>query len=500
MKVISCFIGLSLFVSSYAAILPFLEPPRHDGIKRVCHLTAENYTTVLSAAEVAVVVFTTPQPTKQPAVCPTELDNFAEVSAQVLRKKNIIVCEASADLPASQQTPPSAVSQVSAGDVYIYKKGNGVPYYGRRSTPALLSFLFKVNGTQVNVITGKIDKIAFDAVQGTKVVGLFMQGTADYNAFEEAAAKLSPSVAFYVAFDRVVAKHLKLETVGQIHLIKPLEKTPIPCPQNPASAADIEAFIGSQKGAVLTKMNEHNLYDPQLLDTSRTLVLAIGEQASSFGGYFYHLVTKLVRNNTNNTDFEKLNIVWIEPQIFPTIHLMMEDLQTTLGIPNQLPAFGAVNITTMQSAWLNTAQLNTTSDKTSDERNLKILEDFLSSVINNTIVPVKIGSQSFVQMPASQVVAEGSDVLLECVIENLVGDCLWLRNGRNVGFNLARFIQYSWRGDQAAGDCSLKITGIQKGRDDGEWVCEVTGDAENPTITSSPAKIVVSGTAAKSEL
>ncbi|XP_035232852.1 calsequestrin-2-like [Stegodyphus dumicola] len=268
------------------------------------------------------------------------------VTAQVLRKRNSIVCETTSDVLLSAKTSDASV-QIQPGDVYIYKKGQGIPYYGKRTTRALLNHLFKVNGTQMNVITGKIDKIAFDTVEELKVVGFFMQGTPDYQAFEDVAARLSPSVRFYVTFDRLVAKHLKLSTVGQIHLVKPFNKIPVPCPHNPATVADIEAFIRVNRGSLLSKINEQNLYDPSLIDPSKILVLAVGEETSSLGGYFYRLVTKLVRNNTDNAEFEKLNIIWIEPQIFPTIHLVMDELETTLGIPNKLPAFGALNVTTV---------------------------------------------------------------------------------------------------------------------------------------------------------
>ncbi|GIY16460.1 calsequestrin-2, partial [Caerostris extrusa] len=472
------------------AILPFLQTPKHDGVKRVCQLTAVNFTTVVNAADTVVVVVKDPLATAK-SVCPTELETFAEVTAQVLRKKNSIVCEALPEVVNTVQTGSVIGIQANPGDVYIYKKGRGIPYYGKRSTRALLNHLFKVNGTQLNVITGKIDKVAYDAVEEVKLIGFFMQGTADHQAFEEAAAHLSPSVRFYAAYDRVVAKHLKLTTVGEIYLVKPFSKTPIVCPQNPASAADIEAFVNANQGAFLKKINEHNLNDPTLFDPKNMLVLAIAEEASPLGNYFYRLITKLARNNTNNTEFANLNIVWLEPQVFPTIHLVMDELETTLGIPNKLPAFGALNITTLKSSWLNTALLNCSGDKNSDIKNLQILQEFLTGVVNNTLIPVSLGAQAFVQTPTSQTVAENSDIVLECVIENPVGDCLWLKDGKNIGYNLDRYQHYNWRGDRLAGDCSLVIIGAKAGRDNGEWICEVTGDQENPTLTSTPVKVLI---------
>lgn len=102
-----------------------------------------------------------------------------------------------------------------------------------------------------------------------------------------------------------------------------------------------------------------------------------------------------------------------------------------------------------------------------------------------------LGSQAFVQLPASQTVYEHSTAVLECVIENPVGDCLWLKDGRNIGYNLDRYPHYNWRGDRLTGDCSLVITGVTLGRDNGEWVCEMTGDDSNPTLTSPPVKLLI---------
>lgn len=65
-----------LFVVAQGAFLPFLKTPKHDGVKRVCTLTAENFTTVVTAADTAVVVVF---PTLQKPPCPTELETFAEV-------------------------------------------------------------------------------------------------------------------------------------------------------------------------------------------------------------------------------------------------------------------------------------------------------------------------------------------------------------------------------------------------------------------------------------
>uniref|UniRef100_A0A1W7RAU5 Calsequestrin n=1 Tax=Hadrurus spadix TaxID=141984 RepID=A0A1W7RAU5_9SCOR len=481
----------------HGQLLTYLQLPKHDGLKRVCTVGTENFTSVVSSAELVLVVFRTTH--QFDTGCPDELDSFSEVTAQVLQNRNVSVCQ----VDVSSIKDYLADEQLKPGDVYIYKNNKVFPYYGRRTPTSLLSFIFKLNSTEMNAITGKLDKIAFDAVHQPRVVGFFMKGTADYKAFEDASLQFSPGVPFYVVYDRTVAKHLKLETVGQINLFRPLEKTPVVCPTNPASVADIQTFVEEHKGVVLNKLTEHNLHDPSIFDPNRTLVLAIGAQHSALGGYFYRILSKIIRNNTNNTEFHQLNIVWIEPDNFPALHLMMDVLESKLGIPPTLPAFGTVNLTTNNNAWFNTALLNTTADKQAEEQNIQLLSDWLNSVVTRSVQTVQIGnvdSQSFVKVPQSQMVTEGDTVTLECVIGNPSGDCLWLKDGRNIGYNLSKYRHLEWAGDPLSGDCSLKITEVAIGRDDGEWICEMTGGEEHPTITSTPALLTVNPAPAKGEL
>lgn len=473
---------------TYGNLLTFLQLPEYDGIDRVCRLSERNFTSKVNSAGLTVVVFR-----KEIQGLRGPRDNlFAQITAQLLIGRKISICE----MPVSAlNILPHAELEVkpSDGDVHIYREGKRTLYHGRRTAASLLSFLLQVNSSEVKVISGKLDKIAFDNVNQPKVVGFFMKETPDFLAYQEAAKTFFPSVPFYVTFDRTVAKHLKLDTVGVIHLVRPFEKQPVSCPRNPANTADIEAFVRINKGCILTKLNEHNLYDPELVDPSKMLVLAIGEEASPLGNYLYHLLSKVIKNNTNNTDFRNLNIIWIEPQIFPVVYVVMDQLQSTFGVTPQFPTIGAVNFTNNLATWFNTTLFNTTADKTADEQNLLVLQDWLYQMLNNTLIPQPSGLQSFQKMPQSQTVPEGTNLVLECVITNPIGDCLWMKDGHNIGFNLNRLPQYSWDGERLNGDCSLKIAGATKGRDDGEWVCEVTGDVKNPTITSTSAIIIITG-------
>ena len=83
--------------------------------------------------------------------------------------------------------------------------GKQYTYYGRRSASALLSFVLKLNTSHVRLITGKLDKMAYDLVAGPKLVGFFMPATADLTAYETVALKYSPNIPFYLVVDRTVS-------------------------------------------------------------------------------------------------------------------------------------------------------------------------------------------------------------------------------------------------------------------------------------------------------
>ena len=318
----------------------------------------------------------------------------------------------------------------------------------------------------------------------------------------------------------------------------------VPCPVNPATVQDIETFIEANKGVVLKYVTEENLFDPELQNPNRTTVIAIGDRTSAVGHYFYKLLTKTIRNITReNTVAETLlaaaaataataatpevpvdatgtvdptapltpitplpsivnlnaiEILWIDPQVFPSISVYLDQVRTQNGLAAAQEFYlGAV--VNNQSAWLDTNQISRTGDKSSDETNLQLLKNWISQLIaNQTTVPAPTPDttvstvQSFAKEPQTQNVAEGSELVLECQVSGQVGDCLWLKDGQNIGFNLARISpNYRWRRVTGSGDCSLVISSAVDERDSGEWVCEVTGDANNPTITSTPAIITV---------
>ncbi|KAH6931015.1 hypothetical protein HPB50_021326 [Hyalomma asiaticum] len=348
---------------------------------------------------------------------------------------------------------------------------------GARKQPCGAEDAFEASQPSVSVITGKVDKTAFDQVHELKVVGFFVNGAADYKIFEEASITEGHHARFYAVFDRTVAKHMKLDTVGQIAMYSPFVKQPVTCPQNPASLQDIRTFIRQHKHVLLTKVDEHNLHDPELVDPSRVTVLAVADQASPLGGYFLRLLHRTLRNVTNTTaaagTVPHFSLLWVDPSVMPTAH-------------------------TVQGQWFDMSTLNATGGRGSDEENVHKLLVWLASLPAPGAAAAADGTGGsgtwrFSEIPASQIGAEGGTVELRCtVLDPAAGDCLWLRDGRNVGANLARLPHLSWAGAGRDGDCSLVVRGLTRGRDDGSWVCQVTGDAAHPTLTSPPAVLVIS--------
>ena len=319
-----------------------------------------------------------------------------------------------------------------------------------------------------------------------------------------------------------------------------MEKVFVPCPVNPATAQDIETFIEQNKGIVFKYVTEENLFDPELQNPNKTTLVAISDRQSAVGHYFHRILIKVVRNITrenslsltllaNTTEplttdtidttvpsivnLEAIEILWIDRQTFPSINVWLEQIQSIYGLTAGLDLYlGAINARTNQSVWLDTNLVNTTADKTADESNLQLLKTWITTVINNQSVAIseaipqtvettqETTVQHFVKEPQSLTVDENTGFVLECQVRGQVGDCLWLKDGQNIGFNLARVSpDYRWRANTGSGDCSLVVASAQVNRDSGEWVCEVTGDANNPTITSSAAVVTVN-TVSKTEL
>lgn len=137
-------------------------------------------------------------------------DNFANQCAQLLSTRNVTVCQLT--LTAGQTSPYG-----TDGSVVVVINGKQYTYNGRRSPSALLSYVLKLNTSHVRLITGKLDKMAYDLVAGPKLVGFFMPATPDLQAYESVALKYSPSIPFYLVADRTVSQVQTLKVTATYH-------------------------------------------------------------------------------------------------------------------------------------------------------------------------------------------------------------------------------------------------------------------------------------------
>jgi hypothetical protein len=174
----------------------FLNLPKHDSIKRVCQLNSATAQDFIVNHTNGLILIVKESGSAQQSSCGD--NDFAETSAQLLANRNITVCELS--LIGETNSPFG-----NEGDVIVYQNGKQYPYYGRRHSTALLSFVLKLSSSHVKVITGRLDKKAYDMVPGPKLVGFFMPATPDLIAYETVALQYSPSIPFYVVSDRNVS-------------------------------------------------------------------------------------------------------------------------------------------------------------------------------------------------------------------------------------------------------------------------------------------------------
>lgn len=192
------FLSLSLPILTFGAdLFQFLHEPQHDNVKRVVQLNSANADQFIASHSNGLVLIL-----KDATVAKSSCqDDWAELSAQLLVKRNFTVAE----LPIDVSQTVSILG--NAGDVLLYINGKQHHYYGLRSPNVLLAHIMRSTSraSSIPVIAGKLDKSAFDKVSGPKVIGFFMAGTVDYANYEQAASQHAHSIPFYVVHDRVVS-------------------------------------------------------------------------------------------------------------------------------------------------------------------------------------------------------------------------------------------------------------------------------------------------------
>ena len=105
--------------------------------------------------------------------------------------------------------------------------------------------------------------------------------------------------------------------------------------------------------------------------------------------------------------------------------------------------------------------------------------------------PPRSPVQRFLTTPKDRIVSAGASLTLECVIDNIGGQCSWERDGIPVGLYPDKYHMEAAASE--VGDCSLTILEASPEWDEGEWRCQVSaGDiARADSLISPPARLTV---------
>jgi hypothetical protein len=94
--------------------------------------------------------------------------------------------------------------------------------------------------------------------------------------------------------------------------------------------------------------------------------------------------------------------------------------------------------------------------------------------------------QEFINVSEDIIVNTGDDVLLQCQVRNMAGECRWEKDGTPVGMYQDK---YEWAGDIEKGDCTIRVREASEEYDTGVWQCQVTASdfTQKDTLISKGA-------------
>ena len=99
--------------------------------------------------------------------------------------------------------------------------------------------------------------------------------------------------------------------------------------------------------------------------------------------------------------------------------------------------------------------------------------------------------QKFSVTPTYREVNPGGSVVLECMVEEMRGECRWEKDGVPVGVYAGKYEML----DSGPGDCSLRVLAASMEYDNGVWQCQVTASdfKQKDTLISDGAQLIVRG-------
>ena len=115
-------------------------------------------------------------------------------------------------------------------------------------------------------------------------------------------------------------------------------------------------------------------------------------------------------------------------------------------------------------------------------------------LVLSSLVTAGLAVQTWLEQPASTFVNPGGEIVLACRINNKQGDCRWEKRKEDgqvepLGFYSGK---REWWGDQARGDCSMRVLDAEFEYDNGKYVCQVTASDFKATDTLISQEAIVS--------
>lgn len=429
-------------------------------------------------------------------------------------------------------------AQPNSEPVTFVWNGRKTVYYGKRDVHSLIRFVQQVESRLTllpyETIASKMDKKAFDHVFVPKVVGYFPDpNSVGFSAFVEAASQLSPTIPCYVVHDQALAAKLRLNQIGQVALVRRLEKSTIyfqpstsMAPTTDAAtwtANDIVTWVNSNRGLVLHDLDDTNLYDPEIHNPNQYQLVSIGNRNSPLGLYFFKMLNKAIQNISRENDLkltqtvpdpsaasdpaataevlltppqlirlDDIKVIWIDLTKYPAARSKIEKLLVNqVPISNKDVWFGLIQTPAagleQTPIWFDMSTLNlTASDRSVDEANIQLLRNWILQVTNRAQQSQASSGtqqpQAFSMEPEPVNPRHGSSFVLNCKIANKVGECSWALNNQPLKVD---GVQYQWSGLASEGDCSIMIKSADKMRDTGLWSCHVSSGATGSNALTS---------------
>ena len=115
---------------------------------------------------------------------------------------------------------------------------------------------------------------------------------------------------------------------------------------------------------------------------------------------------------------------------------------------------------------------------------------FMLIMLLQSISPAE-GYQRFSVTPTYREVNPGGSVVLECMVEEMRGECRWEKDGVPVGVYAGKYEMLG----SGPGDCSLRVLAASMEYDNGVWQCQVTASdfKQKDTLISDGAQLIVRG-------